>query len=501
VKNKYILLFLVLGFFSFCEKEKKQVLPLTSSLENKKDAKVVVVTANPNSSQNQGGTVSDIEPTVQVSTTPGYTPPFTFDNTNTIPVIVTVSYSNGSPVPNCVVVIKDPAQNNSTVFQQVTNTSGGATGSIILPNTSTSVHITVTVGAFTSQVAVIPLTVQVTDNGVVANVSVTAIGNITLPILPPTDPIPPMVDSDGDGVEDSKDAYPNDPTKTTKIRFPATGVNTIAFEDLYPNAGDADLNDYVIQFYNEEDLNAKGEIVEVRGAYQHVARGAGYSHKLKLLFPTSLNINYETSVTDANGVLKTSQTSFVPTSTQLNAGLEILGNSSTTISSQNSNLGQTYEPGFVSKIKIKFNAPVARSVIGNAPYNIYMNVISTGHDVFFPNRYFNPDGTDKFLDANGFPWAIMVPGVWAWPLESQDIRNSSVTGYPRFQSWASSKGINDKDWYLTVTSGKVFPIPSTFSPLLAFINQMDHKNTAMISLILLITGISVSYLIRKRIFA
>ncbi len=518
MKNKLIIILVIFSFITFCDKKKKQVVPIISSVENKKEAKVVVVTANPNANSSIGlnnpttsqasntpaviPTVSEVEPVVQVSTTPNYTPPFTFDNTTTIPVIVTVNYSNGAPVPNCVVVITDPSQNNSTVFQQVTNSSGQTTGSIILPSTSTSVIVTVTVGSFTSQPAIIPLVVQVTENGVVANVSVTAIGNITLPIPPPTNPIPPMVDSDGDGVEDSKDAYPNDPTRTTIIRFPASGVNTLAFEDLFPDAGDADLNDYVIQFYNEEDLNAKGEIVEVRGAYQHVAKGAGYNHKLKLLFPTNLNISYQTTVTNADGIAQSSsQVSFVPTPTQLNEGLEILGDSSTTISSPNSHLGQIYQPGHVSKVKIKFNTPVARISIGNAPYNVYMNVISTGHDVYFPNKYFNANGTDRFLDSNGFPWAIMVPGVWAWPLESQDIRNASVTGYPKFQSWASSKGVYDKDWFNTVTSGKVFPIPSTYSPLLAFINQIDQKNTTLISLLLLSVGISVSYLIRKRIFA
>ncbi|MGV1518140.1 hypothetical protein, partial [Klebsiella pneumoniae] len=44
----------------------------------------------------------------------------------------------------------------------------------------------------------------------------------------------------------------------------------MAYEDLYPSAGDADgpgpgLNDYVLHIHNEEDLNKK--------TYQHVARG------------------------------------------------------------------------------------------------------------------------------------------------------------------------------------------------------------------------------------
>lgn len=496
--KKIFIIFIVFLFLINCEKEKKQVVPFQSIVEKPKNGTIITVPANPNQATG-GSTLGDVVPLVSVDTTPNQTEPFTYDTTNTIPVNMTVTDSNGNPISPSVVSITDPNQNDAILLQQVTNPSGTVTGNITVPTTTTTVNVTVSIGGATSDPATVPLQVVVNNNGTPTITPVTCIGNVVIPISNPSSNVPPIADRDGDGIEDSKDAYPDDPTKATKIRFPSTGVNTIAFEDLFPNAGDADLNDYVIQFFNEEDLNAKGEIVEVRGAYQHVARGAGYTHKLKLLFPSSVSIQYETSVTNSAGVAKPSTAIYTPTSAQISAGLEILGDSSTTISSPNSNLGQTYAPGDISKIKVKFNTPVARSVIGAAPYNIYMNVISTGKDVFFPGKYFDELGNDKFMDANGFPWAILVPGIWQWPLESQDIRNSSVTGYPKFQSWANSKGLVDKDWYKTVTTGKVFPIPLEPSSLLAYISNNLPSNMSSISILLVIVGISFGLIARRKL--
>jgi hypothetical protein len=93
----------------------------------------------------------------------------------------------------------------------------------------------------------------------------------------------------------------------------------------------------------------------------------------------------------------------------------------------------------------------------------------------------------------------MVPGVWAWPLERQDIRNASVTGYPRFNSWATSKGVNDKDWYTTVTSGKVYPLPSEPSNLLAYLKGTESNTNLIIAISLAVFGISMGVLLRKKL--
>ena len=56
------------------------------------------------------------------------------------------------------------------------------------------------------------------------------------------------------------------------------------------------------------------------------------------------------------------------------------------------------------------------------------------------------------LIAIGILWAIIVPGEFKWPQETQNIYGC----YPKFNNWARSKGALDSDWYLTFDSTKAF---------------------------------------------
>ncbi|HEX4448499.1 MAG TPA: LruC domain-containing protein, partial [Polyangiaceae bacterium] len=83
-------------------------------------------------------------------------------------------------------------------------------------------------------------------------------------------------DPDGDGVSGLTDAFPNDATRAFVVTTPATGLDTLAFEDLYPRVGDADYNDAVVQYAVDEVLAADSTLKQVVGTYHLIARGAGY---------------------------------------------------------------------------------------------------------------------------------------------------------------------------------------------------------------------------------
>jgi hypothetical protein len=77
------------------------------------------------------------------------------------------------------------------------------------------------------------------------------------------------VDTDGDGVSDTKDDYPNDPNKAFDNIYPSNDAfGTLAFEDLWPAKGDYDFNDLVVDYNINQVTNAQNMIVEIECTFQ-----------------------------------------------------------------------------------------------------------------------------------------------------------------------------------------------------------------------------------------
>lgn len=257
-------------------------------------------------------------------------------------------------------------------------------------------------------------------------------------------------DLDGDGIPDDEDAYPEDPTRASIITTPSTGQLVVAFEDLYPNPGDADFNDYVVIVRNnEEDLNASGQVVAMRATYEHIGAGAGYKNKLMLNVPGNLAGNVKITVTEPNGNTKVSVENH---SADLQT-IDIfpgLHSKHTLYGNWNSNVGESITQGMTSQLEIEFDEPVERSVIGSAPYDLYLSILKYGNtevvQVHFPGLYTNESGQDQYIDSNGFPWAVQIPLEWNWPLSRQNIHSA----YPQFKNWYES-GLEGQpaalDWY------------------------------------------------------
>lgn len=445
--------------------------------------------------------------------------PFKFETTKSYNVDTTVIDSNQTPISGALVCIYDvnPQTKETTlIFQQVSNLEGKVKGDILVNQAVEAVEATVTIHDQTSKPIPIPLIVAVSQpDGNTVNMPVASITQITVPVAVPKPQT--VIDADGDGVPDVNDFYPNDPTKATKLRFPSQGVYTIAYEDLFPSAGDADLNDYVIQMFNEEDLNAEGKIVEIRGVYQHIAKGAGYKHTLNLRLPKNSGFTFESVVYDANDVdVKTGKVRYSPSLEEIQDGIEILGDSSKTISSSNVDPNKPFKPGHKAVVKIVFDKPVSRSELGTAPYDLFIRILSKKidskypasaprannvalqyYEVHFPNLYFDSKGKDVYIDPKGFPWAILVPNAWAWPLEGStyDIRGSK-SAYPKFKIWMESKGELEKDWYLYPDPKYAYPVPVS-SSLTAFLNNLSSASIGLGLGITLVVFLAL--FIRKRI--
>ncbi len=557
--SNLFIIFLLIFNISNCEKKKKNLIPIQNQVGIDKNGNVVIGTQNSSTTPNTTpsantapvGTLSNTAPTV---TGVYENEVFSYQTMRVVTIDASVVDGSDQPIVGAVVEIRDTT-NVNTIYQQVSNSSGRVQGSLNLNTTETTIYVYVIYrGVTTPAKAVV---VRTGDNKVLVRITQIKIDlpTSTITSTGSSSTGTSLTDSDGDGVLDSIDDYPNDPNKATRLKFPTNGVNTIAFEDLFPNAGDADLNDSVVVYYIEEDLNAAGQIVEIRGNYQYMAHGSGFQHSLYLRLPSTVNVNYSSEVRNGNGVLlgnaamtksKTETTginAFTPSVTDLQDGLRILGNTNTTMPAWNSRTTDTtYVNGHFAKVKVVFNTPVARSVIGLAPYDTFMRnesknvdgtyptdapraVTSAGsfqvYEVHRPGFYkftsqatvdgdLREIGEDIYIDKNNFPFGIVVPGLWKWPRESRDLRILAQTGYPKFANWTSTQGVQDANWYSdsaaasstnnyyasVITNKAALDTPN--SQLLAFLGSVNSFAEFQILLGLLVVGVIGYFIIKKK---
>ncbi len=91
--------------------------------------------------------------------------------------------------------------------------------------------------------------------------------------------VPPVTDTDGDGVANTLDKYPTDPTRAFDNYYPSqTGFGTLAFEDLWPGQGDYDLNDLVVDYRTKTVTNALNNIVDIKSDYYVRAAGSAFKN-------------------------------------------------------------------------------------------------------------------------------------------------------------------------------------------------------------------------------
>lgn len=251
-------------------------------------------------------------------------------------------------------------------------------------------------------------------------------------------------DSDGDGILDQDDAYPNDAEAAFELFTPSKyGKGTIAFEDLWPSTGDYDFNDAVLSYQAIAVLNADNMAVRLDLICNIKANGAGYKNGIGIeiegLAPSEVERVTGPVLTENYISLNSNGTE----SGQENAVI-ILADDVDNI------LNET-------TISIEFVTPVNTTDLGVAPFNPfiivnsergkeihlpYMNSTSLGNSSLeFTGE--NKDADGNFISENGFPWAISFIHDFKVPKEKVDI----TSAYNFFSSWAESGGTSNVDWY------------------------------------------------------
>lgn len=480
-------------------------------------------------------TVNNDTTTVVVDQTNGGS--FNFETNITVPVTVVVENESG-PVTNAPVTITETTTTGdpNVVGTGTTDSNGSVTIPISVPPTVITVDVSI-IGVNPTTGEVVEITgsapVQQPSTGSEGTVVVAPVVNVDTTNFQPVNGCVQAVDSDCDGIANAYDEFPEDPSLATTAR---SGRYTIAFEDMYPSAGDADLNDHSTIFSTEMDKTPTNKVKVIRGTYTHVAKGAGYNHELRLSLDVPTNATVQVSYVDGSGNPWDGCTS-APKYTanvvgdctggtlntaQLKRGVLILPSSDKTLfGSKNApNAGSIFTindfvRGVTAQVTITFEEPVDLNetknlVGGHLNYFLAINQKTDGvyRQIYRPGYFKDSKGKDSFIDKNGFPWAIIVPGVFNHPTEGNDIRKPSTSGYIFFNSWMHSNGVAHKDWYLHVDQ---IPAPNRPSYVVrvsdfyadngfsAYLIKAVRKNAFEVSASLIVVGAALGFLMKKRL--
>jgi LruC domain-containing protein len=290
-------------------------------------------------------------------------------------------------------------------------------------------------------------------------------------------------DSDGDDVPDHVDDYPDDAEKAfDNFFFNEGNFGTLAFEDMWPNVGDYDFNDAVIDYNFNQITDSENKLVEILGIFKLKAHGA-YFHNgfgIQLPFDKSYIESVSGDIFTNNGIvtldsknLETGQD--LPVIIIWDDAYDVLPQSGGGVG-VNTTPGIEYVEPDILNITIKLNQPVALSETGIPPYNpfifvdgqrnVEIHLIDKAPTDLADKSLFgndadnsNPDAGKYYRTDKNLPWAINIIEEFEYPVEKSDV----TSAYLKFGEWAESDGTTHKDWWKDKTCyrnyGNIYQIP------------------------------------------
>ena len=260
------------------------------------------------------------------------------------------------------------------------------------------------------------------------------------------------VDTDGDGVPDKDDDYPNDPKKAYNNYSSTEAGSSVAFEDLWPYTGDYDLNDLIMSYKYNVITNAKNIVVKVIGNYTLNSAGGVQKDGFGVQFPIAAskvsNLQAPTGVSFEAGQSNAVLILFTDMHTQLSSWNTFAGQSAPVVNYLISydvtdgpllkDFGLSYNPFLFhseSGSRREVHLPGQKSTM-----LADQTIFGTGDDAT-PT---SPTSGSSYLSKTGLPFAIELPTAnFSYPLETIDITKA----FMHFADWAKSGGTTFADWY------------------------------------------------------
>ncbi len=280
---------------------------------------------------------------------------------------------------------------------------------------------------------------------------------------------PGPTDTDGDGVPDNLDDYPNDATRAYNNYYPGKNqFGSLAFEDLWPGYGDYDMNDAVIDYNYWYVTNAQNKVVDLKPKFYLRAAGAtlrnGFGFQLDGVAAAAVQ---SVTLTPAN-TLRNNYISLAANGVENNqpqAVVIVFDNWTNVAQAGSTGLYNTLKdvPYGISDtvfVNLHFATPQSQSAVGTPPYNPFLiKDMSRPVEIHLPDRVptaladrslfgtandnSDPASGRYYKSSTNLPWGINIPVKFDYTWERVQI----LSGHLHFGTWAESGGVQYPDWY------------------------------------------------------
>lgn len=277
---------------------------------------------------------------------------------------------------------------------------------------------------------------------------------------------------------------------STHIYKPAKDkYGTLMFEDMWPELGDYDFNDFVINYQTQVTWGVTGSnlnsYLNVTISLKLRAMGGSLPYRFCIQLPgkaTTMQGNLIASPTITNNQI----TDFAFESTTQSIGVEFLENTSSPIFAltgleklkgpdgtqfYNTQVGKLIPsseetPTVVFSFKLSITPNNYNFILSNFSssydFDYFLQNPENGREIHFvgfkPTELYENYETDRkengknyYCNKDGFVWALKAPVEMGWAVEKQQLLNV----YPKFKSWLETGGneleegsnVDESRWY------------------------------------------------------
>ncbi|NWJ50473.1 MAG: LruC domain-containing protein [Bacteroidetes bacterium] len=289
-------------------------------------------------------------------------------------------------------------------------------------------------------------------------------------VCTPTSGTNALLDSDGDGVPDILDDFPNDATRAFTSYYPNIGTyGSLCFVDVWPALGDQAFNSLVVDFHYKIITNAKNEVVDIYGSFQPRAEGAGVDNSFLVALPVppqNVDLIERTSTAVATpGIFDMNQIGYE--NGQLNNTVLLVVSSVYKYFNSQYYINVFTNTAFYQTdpitMHVQFKRPIPSTQL-IPPYNPFLvahqkrgvevHMMNTPPTELATLSLFGTADDRSVLtkgvyycSSTNLPWVLEIPEKFDYPVALKQL----AIAYNKYSEWASSKGTKYKDWYKNKT--------------------------------------------------